>query len=81
MSTQQDYSIVSQVYRPNYSEALGRAIPGWWITVRDAVTGVVVPVFIDDEHYTVDGARILIEAALAPIRQIQQLGKTTSKSS
>lgn len=77
MSAQADYVVISQVHVNQWSTALQQAVPGWQITVRDLETGTILPVFVDDDHYTVDGARILIEAALAPIRAIAGLGSSS----
>lgn len=81
VSTQPDYTVLSQVHKPQWSQALQQAVQGWEITVRDNVTGTVLPVFVDDEHYSADNARILIEAALEPIRQIAGLGATPARQS
>lgn len=74
MSAQTDYVVLSQTHVNQWSPALQQAVPGWEIKVQDAETGTIVPVFVDDEHFTVDGVRSLIEAALAPIRAVAQLG-------
>lgn len=80
MSASPDYTVVSQVHVNEWNAALQEAVPGWKIQVHDSVTGTVVPVFVADTHYTVDGTRQLIEAALTPVRQIAALGQTPSGS-
>lgn len=74
MSTQQDYTVVTQRHGSTWSDALQEAVYGWTIRVHDSVTGMIVPVFVPDAKYTVDGTRTMIEAALAPVRAIAQLG-------
>lgn len=81
MSVQPDYVVISQAHVNQWSPALQQAVPGWEIKVQDAVTGTIVPVFIDDAHYTVEGAQQLIEAALAPVREIATLGATQAAPS
>lgn len=78
MSVTPDYQVIRQVHIAKWNPALQQSVEGWEITVRDAITGTVAPVFVDDDHYTVDGTRQLIEAALAPVRQIAQLGRASS---
>ena len=80
MSAHPDYVVLSQSHVNQWSPALQQAVPGWEIKVQDAVTGTIVPVFIDDGHYTVEGAQALIEAALAPVREIAALGSTQAAS-
>ena len=75
MSTPQaDYTVVTQVHSSKWFPALNQAVPGWTINVHDSVTGTIVPVFVDDDHYTVAGVEQMIEAALAPIRAVAKLG-------
>lgn len=81
MSVNPDYSVVSQVHINQWVSSLNRAVPGWEITVRDNTTGTIVPVFVDDDHYGPEQARTLIEAALAPVRQIASLGLTPPPTS
>lgn len=68
------YRVVSQVHVNKWIAELQRAVPGWEVTVRDNVTATVVPVFVDDEHYTAGGVAQAIEAALAPVREVHSLG-------
>jgi hypothetical protein len=74
MSTEQDYAVVSQVHTNQWQPATQTVVSGWDITVRDSVTGSVVPVFVADADYTVDNAKTAIEAALVPVRQVAELG-------
>lgn len=74
MSAQPDYVVISQTHVNQFSQALQQAVPGWEYKVRDAVTGTIVPVFIDDEHWTPGGVRDLIEQALAQVREIAGFG-------
>jgi hypothetical protein len=76
MATTTDYQVISQVYAPKWIEELQRAVAGWTVTVRDNVTGTVVPVFVPESSYTVDGVRTYVEQALAPVRQVAALGVT-----
>jgi hypothetical protein len=74
MSSMSDYTIVTQTHENQWNAELQKAIPGWTFQVRDAVTGVLVPVFVPDTDYTVANVQQTIEAALAPVRQIAALG-------
>lgn len=74
MSVSPDYTVISQVHVNQWSTALNKTVPGWEITVRDNVTGTIVPVFVDDDHYSPENVQQLIEAALVPVRQIAGLG-------
>lgn len=75
MSTPADYTTVTQVYAPKWFPSLNAAINGWNVQVRDNVTGTILTVFVDEDHYTVDNVRAAVENALAPIREVAALGR------
>jgi len=78
MSTSDDYTVISQVPDAQWVPGLQETVQGWTIRVLDHVTGTYVPVFVPQSNYGTDQARQYIEAALTPVRQIAQLGKTTA---
>lgn len=78
MANPEDYAVVSQIHTNQWNAQLQQVISGWEIQVRDAVTGTIVPVFVADSDYSTDAAQAVIEAALAPVREIAQLGKTAA---
>ena len=70
-----DYRIMRQVHINSLDRASGQVVPGWEISVRDLVTGTVVPVFVSDDLYSPDNARQIIEASLEQIRSVHSLGQ------
>lgn len=74
-ATEPDYVVVSQVHAPKWFPELQRAVNGWTVTVRDGLTGVVVPIFCAEDQYTADNVHTLVEAALLPVRQVSMLGR------
>jgi hypothetical protein len=70
-----DYQVIGvPIQTTQYSQALG-SVPGYDVTVRDAVTGGILKVFVPATAFSGDGARTLIEAALVPYREVAQLGQ------
>ena len=78
MANPEDYSIVSQIHTNQWNPQLQQVVPGWEIQARDSATGTIVPVFIADSDYSVANVQTVIEAALAPVRQIAQLGSAAT---
>lgn len=70
-----DYRVVSQVHINQFDSNTGQVVPGWNITVRDSITGTVVPVFVPDANYGPEQARALIEHALGKVRAVHGLGQ------
>ena len=68
-----DYTITAQVHINNLNTD-GTVTPGWQITAQDSETGVSIPVFVDDAHYTPDGVDTAIRHVLERVRAVHKLG-------
>lgn len=75
MSTpERSYTVVTQVHINQLNPDSGEVQPGWEVRVRDAQTGVVIPVFVPDAVYGAEQAGALINHALAQVRAVHSLG-------
>lgn len=73
MSANEQQHVVSQVHVNRIDPATGSVAPGWEVTVRDPVTGTLVPVFVPDTVYGGDQARTLIQHELDKVRAVHGL--------
>jgi hypothetical protein len=70
-----EYGIVSQVHLSKLDETGRNAVEGWEITFRDGQTGVTGSIFLSDDTYTPDNARMLILDKLGTIRAVHSLSE------
>lgn len=67
-----EYLIVSQVHL-NRLGMDGSVTAGWEITVRDNKSGTTFPVFLPDDKYNAENAKVLINHQLQLIRGVHAL--------
>lgn len=67
-----EYRILGQVHL-NRLGLDGSITPGWEITVHDNLSGTNFPVFVADDKYNAENAKVLIEHQLHLIRGVHAL--------
>lgn len=70
MAENEQYTVIGQTYVNKWQEDIQRAVAGVEITVRDAQTGTVIPVFVPRDKYGPDQAKALILHELALVRSV-----------
>jgi hypothetical protein len=68
------YRIIQRLHVNQWSDDLGRAVPGWEIKALWNKTGTVLPIFLPDSSYTAENVDTLLRAAGARDEQIHELG-------
>lgn len=81
MTPQPDYQVIgAPIQQTQYSQATQTYVAGYKVTVRDAVTGGVISVFVPEDVFTAENARAIIEHALEPYRKVAAIGAAPARS-
>lgn len=72
-TSEQAPHVTGQTHINRLNPSTGEVESGWEVTVRDPVTGVIVPVFLRDDVYGAEQAKTLIQFELEKVRAVHEL--------